>query len=93
MRTSSLFAAAAPILSLAQARIQGLGIPSTIKPGDSFNLVIQGSNYIQRVTDVSIAVGYNLGGTPLDYGLGNFITAFDLGESKSDPNSLSALTG
>lgn len=80
MRTSSIFAASASLLSLAHARIIGVGVPSTIKPGEPFELVIQAQNYIQSVTDVSIAVGYAVGGNPAGSGLGIFITAFDLGE-------------
>lgn len=79
MRPTSIFAASASLLSLAHARIGGIGVPSTIKPGDTFNLVIEGTGYIQSVTDVSIAVGYAHGSAPLDDGLGIFITAFDLG--------------
>lgn len=80
MRTSSTFAASAFLLSLAQARIAGVSVPSTIKAGDTFTLIIRGTGYIQTVTDVSIAVGYFPGETaPLDDGLGIFITAFDLG--------------
>ncbi|PSR78497.1 hypothetical protein BD289DRAFT_344446, partial [Coniella lustricola] len=78
--------ASAPLLSLAHARISGIGIPSTIKPGDSFDLVIQGTGYIQSVTDVSIAVGWNYGTVPFaDNALGIFLAAFDL-VSKSNVN-------
>lgn len=81
MRFSNILAASAPLLSLAHARIGGIGIPSTIKPGDTFNLVIEAANYIQSVTDVSIAVGWNYGVKPYgDNSLGIFLTAFDLGE-------------
>ncbi|KAF3770851.1 hypothetical protein M406DRAFT_320533 [Cryphonectria parasitica EP155] len=93
MRASSILAASAPLLSLVQARIGGIGIPSTIKPGDTFNLVIEGEGYIQSVTDVSIAVGYNPGANPLDYGLGIFITAFDLvADSNYDGNYNKSVT-
>lgn len=80
MRASSLFAASASLLSIAHARIFGVGIPSTIKPGDSFDLIIKTQGYIQSITDVSIAVGYSLGGNPPADSLGTFITAFDLGK-------------
>lgn len=80
MRVSSTFAASASLLSLAQARIAGISVPATIKAGDTFDLIIDGTGYIQSVTDVSIAVGYYPGAAPLDDGLGIFITAFDLGK-------------
>lgn len=79
MRPISILAASASVLSVAQARIGGIGVPSTIKAGDTFNLTIQGHNYIQSITDVSIAVGYCPGGALPGGSLGVFITAFDLG--------------
>ncbi|ROW06019.1 hypothetical protein VMCG_04630 [Cytospora schulzeri] len=78
MRASSVLAASTSLLSLSYARIFGIGIPLTIKPGDTFDLTIQAQNYIQSVTDVSIAVGYSLGAAPAADGLGIFLTAFDL---------------
>lgn len=87
MRPTSVVAASASLISLAQARIGGIGVPSTIKPGDTFNIVIEGTGYIQSVTDVSIAVGYALGDAPLDDGLGIFVTAFDLGKFENWTNS------
>lgn len=95
MRPTSIFAASASLLSLAQARIGGIGVPSTIKPGDTFNLIIRGGGYIQSVTDVSIAVGYAHGSAPMADGLGIFITAFDLGRLRSDsrPCLLSCFLG
>lgn len=91
MRPTSIIAASASLISLAQARIGGIGVPSTIKPGDTFNLVIEGTGYIQSVTDVSIAVGYARGGAPLGDGLGIFITAFDLGKLGFGPIPSSCL--
>lgn len=82
MRPSNILTASASLLSLTQARIFGVGIPSTIKPGDTFNLIIEAQDYIQSVTDVSIAVGYSLGAAPAADGLGIFITAFDLGKAE-----------
>ncbi|KAJ4423487.1 hypothetical protein N0V82_001812 [Gnomoniopsis sp. IMI 355080] len=78
MRAPNILAASASFLSLAQARIGGIGVPSTIQPGDTFDLIIQGTGYIQSVTDVSIAVGYYPGAAPLGDGLGIFIAAFEL---------------
>lgn len=79
MRASIVLAASASLLSSVHARIFGIGIPSTIKPGDTFDLIIEAQDYIQSVTDVAIAVGYSLGSVPAADGLGTFITAFDLG--------------
>lgn len=85
MRTFSILAATASLLlSQVQARIGGISVPSTIKAGDTFNLIIEGTGYIQTVTDVSLAVGYFPGAAPLGDGLGIFITAFDLGQFDSD---------
>jgi len=50
-------AALASALSVAQARIYGIAVPDTIKPGDGFNAIIESSNYIQSVYDVSIVFG------------------------------------
>ena len=83
MRLSNIIAASASLLSLAHARIVGVGIPQTIKPGDTFNLIIVSENYIQSVTDVSIAVGYASGVAPID-SLGRFVNAFYLGRKSID---------
>lgn len=91
MRTSNIFAASATLLSLVQAKIAGISVPSTIKSGDTFNFIIEGTGYIQSVTDVSIAVGYYPGAAPLDDGLGIFITAFDLGKVGTVPTRTSPI--
>jgi hypothetical protein len=49
---------AAPLIALTQARINGIAVPATIRPGDGFNARILSSNYIQSVYDVAIAFGY-----------------------------------
>ena len=46
--------ASAPVVS---SIITGIAVPDTIKAGDGFNLIITTANYIQRVYDVSGAVG------------------------------------
>lgn len=88
MHTSTIFAATASLFSLTQARIGGIGVPSTIKPGSTFDLIIEGTGYIQSVTDVSIAVGYYPGAAPQADGLGIFITAFDLGAFATERREL-----
>lgn len=80
MRTSTILAATTSLLPLTNARIGGIGVPPTIKPGSTFDIIIEGTGYIQSVTDVSLAVGYFPGAAPAGDGLGIFITAFDLGE-------------
>ncbi|KND91591.1 hypothetical protein TOPH_03782 [Tolypocladium ophioglossoides CBS 100239] len=63
-------AAAAGLLAVAQARITGIAVPETIRPGDSFNATIHSSNYIQSVFDVAITFGYAAGdGYPDSLGL------------------------
>lgn len=81
MRSSSILAASALLLSSAHAIISGIAVPCTIKPGDTFDLIIESQNYIQSVTDVTIAVGYAEGDNPAGDSLGIFLTAFDLGKS------------
>lgn len=81
MRFSSIFAATASLVAVTQARVSGVGIPSTIKPGDDFDLIILTENYIQRVTDVAIAIGYEEGSQPLGGGsLGIFFNSYGLGK-------------
>lgn len=76
-----LAASASLLLSQVHARIGGISVPSTIKAGDTFNLIIKGTDYIQTVTDISLAVGYFPGAAPPGGdGLGIFITAYDLGQ-------------
>ncbi|KUI71026.1 hypothetical protein VM1G_07228 [Cytospora mali] len=87
MRASSILTASASLLSLAQARIIGIGVPSTIKPGDTFDLIIGTEGYIQPVTDVAVAVGYTAGPGPFGDSLGTFITAFDLVDESNDPTN------
>ncbi|KHN97639.1 uncharacterized protein MAM_04654 [Metarhizium album ARSEF 1941] len=68
MRASA--AVMAGILALAQARIRGIAVPETIKPGDTINVTIVNENYIQAVYDVAIAFGYAPGhGIPQSLGL------------------------
>jgi hypothetical protein len=45
-------------LNPTDARIEGIAVPATIKPGQpGFNAVIISANYIQSVYDVAIAFG------------------------------------
>jgi len=53
-----LVVAAATLLSLAHARITGIAVPDTIKPGDTFDAIIHSESYIQSVFDVAIVFGY-----------------------------------
>ena len=57
MRFSVATATVASLLSVAQARIYGIAVPSTIQVGGGFNAIIESSNYIQSVYDVAIAFG------------------------------------
>ena len=69
------------LLTAAQARINGIAVPATIRPGDEFEAIILSSNYIQSVYDVAIAWGYTPGESYHD-SLGSVIDSFYLGPGK-----------
>lgn len=85
----SLAAAAAALAATAQARISGISVPETIKPGDTVDLKIISENYIQRVDDVAIAYGWATAnaypGT-----LTNLLDSFYLGPGASRMDAVSA---
>jgi len=54
---SILTVAAATLAPVVSGIITGIAVPETIKAGGGFNLIITTANYIQRVYDVSGAVG------------------------------------
>lgn len=61
--------ATASLLAGASARITGIAVPEVIRPGDTIDVVIHSSNYIQSVYDVAIAFGHDIGlGTPESLG-------------------------
>ncbi|OAA38381.1 hypothetical protein NOR_06771 [Metarhizium rileyi] len=69
MRISTVTSSSS-LVALAGARITGISVPSTIRPGDTINATILSSNYIQTVYDVAIVFGYAPGhGTPQSLGL------------------------
>ncbi|PNP37714.1 hypothetical protein TGAMA5MH_10387 [Trichoderma gamsii] len=76
-------AAIIPFLASANAIISGIAVPETIKPGEPFQLTIETQNYIQAVSDISIAVGYQKGDGYPDC-LGTVLGSFYLGPSKSN---------
>ncbi|KAF2622346.1 hypothetical protein BU25DRAFT_415288 [Macroventuria anomochaeta] len=76
-------------LSAASARIIGIEAPSTLAPNSTFNLTLLTENYIQTVTDISVAWGYALApGYPAS--LGAFTQSSYLGPNKS--NTLENIT-
>ncbi|PNY26096.1 Uncharacterized protein TCAP_03967 [Tolypocladium capitatum] len=79
----SLAAAAASLLALAHARVTGIAVPDTIRPGDSFNAVIHSSNYIQAVHDVAITFGY-ASGAGYPGSLGSVTNSYCLGAEISN---------
>jgi hypothetical protein len=84
MRLTSALSTAA-LVALADARITGISVPETIKPGDTITAYIKSSNYIQTVYDVAIAFGYGPGaGTPQSLGL--VAATMYLGPSTSTTN-------
>ncbi|KAH6885939.1 hypothetical protein B0T10DRAFT_563920 [Thelonectria olida] len=79
----SLATAAAAIFGTAQAHINGISVPATIRPGDTFNVVVLSSNWIQSSYDVAIAFGYATGaGFPSS--IGTVANSFYLGPTKSN---------
>ena len=84
----SLAAATAAILPTTQARINGIAVPDTIKPGSGFNAIILSSNYIQSVYDVAIAFGC-APGNGFPGSLGQVLGSYYLGPGESYflPNS------
>ncbi|KAI9689298.1 MAG: hypothetical protein M1822_009948 [Bathelium mastoideum] len=58
MRAQTLLAAGAALFaSQASAIITGFSVPSTIKAGDDFAVIISTADYIQSVQDVAISFG------------------------------------
>ncbi|BDD63679.1 hypothetical protein MPDQ_000597 [Monascus purpureus] len=57
----SFVAAVTGLLGLASARIEGFAVPKTIKPGESFDAVLMGYNYIQTVAEIAAAFGVQPG--------------------------------
>ncbi|PVI03079.1 hypothetical protein DM02DRAFT_612466 [Periconia macrospinosa] len=82
MRASTLLTILAP-LATTTARITGISAPSEINNSSSFDLILQGTNYIQTVADISVAWGYSL--TPGFFGtLGSEASSVYLGPEKSN---------
>jgi hypothetical protein len=77
----SLAAAAAALVGTAQAHINGISVPSTIKPGDTFEAIVLSSNWIQSSYDVAIVFGYATG-SGFEGALGTVANSFYLGPSK-----------
>jgi len=85
MRFSALLAAAATasLAGLSSARIVGVAVPATIRPGDGFNAIIQTEDYIQSVLDIAIGFGVAPGaGSGGD--LANVLGTFYLGPEQSN---------
>jgi hypothetical protein len=78
MRLQISVTAVASIFTLASARIIGIAVPETIKPGDGFNAIIETENYIQAVYDVAIAFGAATGNGYIGT-LGTVMDSFYLG--------------
>lgn len=70
-------------LTAASARIIGISAPTTLAPNSTFNLTLLTENYIQSVSDISVAWGYSLSpGYPTT--LGSFVQSSYLGPNKSN---------
>ena len=83
MRFQTILAAGASLLTLSSARIVGVAVPETIKPGDTFNAIIEVEDYIQSVYDVAIAFGI-APGSGYPGSLGTPITSGYLGPDQSN---------
>jgi len=83
MRFQTSLAAAASLLTLASARIIGIAVPDTIKPGDGFNAIIETENYIQSVYDIAIAFGV-ASGNEAPGSLGTVLGSYYLGPEQSN---------
>jgi hypothetical protein len=73
MRLTSPVVAASSLVSLASARIIGVGVPDVIHATEGFSIRIYSENYIQSVADVAIAVG----GAPVNFPPGSLGTLYD----------------
>lgn len=83
MRASTLLALLTPLATTATARITGISAPSEISNVTSYSLILQGTNYIQSVSDVSVAWGYSP--VPGFFGtLGSQTSSAYLGPDKSN---------
>ncbi|KAK2764587.1 hypothetical protein FQN54_009282 [Arachnomyces sp. PD_36] len=76
-------AAASSLLGLAAARIEGFSVPATIKPGEEFDAILHGYNYIQTVDQVAAAFGVSPGAGYPD-SLGVVISSVYLGPEMSN---------
>ncbi|KAF8417922.1 hypothetical protein EV426DRAFT_620892 [Tirmania nivea] len=84
MRFGSIHAiAAAALAPIVSGIITGIAVPDTVKAGEGFNLRITTSNYIQRVYDVSVAVGIAPGDGFPD-SLGQVLESYYLGPEQSN---------
>lgn len=61
MRFDFALIAFSGLLGLSAARIDGFSVPKTIKPGDQFDAILVGHNYIQRVDEIAAAFGVDPG--------------------------------
>ncbi|KPM39884.1 hypothetical protein AK830_g6664 [Neonectria ditissima] len=75
--------AAVALLGTAQAHINGISVPSTIKPGDTFDVIILSSNWIQSSYDAAIVFGY-ASGNGFPGSLGTVVETFRLGPERSN---------
>ena len=93
MRLSTL-ATTLSTSSLASARIIGLAAPATLTPNAPFTLTLLTENYIQSVSDIAVAWGFQFptanNPTGFPYTLGSFANSSYLGPQKS--NTLSNVT-
>lgn len=85
----STITALASLLTVSHAMIHGITIPSTIQPGDPFDVTIESSLFSQSIYDVAIVFGYAQdSGYP--GGVGEPVKVYGLGSCTSTPNTCSS---
>lgn len=90
----STIASALATASLATARIVGLSTPATLTPNTTFPITLLSENYIQSVSEIAVAWGFqvptNANPQGYPYTLGSFTGSSYLGPNAS--NTLSNVT-
>ena len=82
MRLTTTLAALLSTTALTSARIVGIASPATLVPSQPFTLTLLTENYIQRVSDISVAWGFDPIGRA--YTIGSSSSSAYLGPTQSN---------